>query len=111
MTPEEISAVLNTADSYQLQALHMAHWRYMSLAGIVADVLSAEVVDADQKAYPHFIKRISGLAVFNDADCVTFMTEITGLAPEPCEAWKNYDYYDLHGETAHQTAARQMLAG
>ena len=111
MTPNEFTATLAVATQGQLETLDQAHWRYMSLIGIVSDALPADVVEADQKAYPQLIKRDGGLAVFNDADCTVFMVAITGLSPEFCEAWRDKDFYDLHGETAAEMAASQKMAG
>ncbi|WP_443694938.1 hypothetical protein [Pseudomonas sp.] len=107
MTPEKFTDTLKTATPSQLESLDEAHWRYMSLIGIVSDVLPAEVVEADKNGYPQFIKLDAGLPVFNDADCTTFMEAITGLPSELCEAWRDKDYYELHGETPEETAASQ----
>ena len=106
MTPEQFTTVLGSATPDQLESLDMAHWRYMSLAGIVSGVLPVEVVEADQNTYPHFIKRNGDLAVFSDVDCVAFMVDVTHLSPQLCEAWMSFDDYELHGETADATAAR-----
>ncbi|KPC31050.1 Uncharacterized protein ABJ99_4866 [Pseudomonas syringae pv. cilantro] len=106
MTPKEFTTTLKTATPKQLESLDQAHWRYMSLIGIVSDVLPLDVVAADQKAYPEFIKSENDLPVFNDADCKAFMMAITGLSPAFCEAWKDKDYYQLHRETVQETVAR-----
>lgn len=106
MTPQEIKAILAPVSDHDLQELDIAHWRYISLIGLVSGALSQDVVEADQKAYPQLIKRESGSVVFNDADCVSFMTEVTSLAPVLCEAWKNHDYYVVNGETVQETMAR-----
>nr|WP_228857604.1 hypothetical protein [Pseudomonas syringae]QOQ33440.1 hypothetical protein [Pseudomonas syringae pv. actinidiae] len=106
MTPKEFNSTLKMATPKQLESLDQAHWRYMSLIGIVSDVLSLAEVVADKKAYPQFIKSENGLPVFNDADCKAFMVAITGLSPEFCEAWKDKDYYELHGETVQDTVAK-----
>lgn len=106
MSPEQINAILSPATPAQLGELHKAHWRYMSLVGMVSDVILQDTVASDRKAYPQFVKSESGMVVFNDSDCVTFMAEVTGLSTEFCEAWKNYDYYVLHGETVHEAVAR-----
>ncbi len=111
MTPDQFTAVLERATETERDALDAAHWRYMSLIGIVCDVLPAEVVNADREAFPQFIKQADGSPVFSDADCTAFMVAVTGLAAEFCEAWKDHDFYELHGETAEEMAARQSEAG
>ncbi|OEC68268.1 hypothetical protein A7D21_27295 [Pseudomonas sp. AP19] len=110
MTPDEFTAVLERATEGERVALDGAHWRYISLIGLVHDALPAEVVAADQKAYPHFIKQMDGSPLFSDADCTAFMVAVTGLSAEFCEAWKDHDFYELHGETAEEMAARQSSA-
>jgi len=107
MNLQEIKTILAPVSDHDLQELDIAHWRYISLIGLVSGALSQDVVEADQKAYPQYIKRVSGSVVFNDADCVAFMVEITGLKPLLCEAWKNHDYYVVNGETVHDTMARE----
>lgn len=104
MKPEQLD-LLNSASSEQLQTLHIAHWRYMSLARIVFDVLPAVIVASDRKAYPQFCRHEDDLPVFNEADCVQFMAQVTQLAPPLCEAWMKYNHYDLHRETPRQAAA------
>ena len=107
MTPHEFNAVLDRATKAEREALDAAHWRYISLIGLVHDAMPAEIVAADKLAYAHFIKQEDGHPVFVDADCTAFMAEVTGLATEFCEAWKDYDFYELHGETAEEMAARE----
>lgn len=111
MTPEQFTSVLERATKAELESLDGAHWRYISMIGLVSDVLPADVVTADQQAYPHLIKQEDGRSVFNDEDCKTFMVAITGLSTEFCEAWRDHDFYELHGETAEQMAARQNPDG
>ncbi|UST77235.1 hypothetical protein [Pseudomonas siliginis] len=110
MTPSEFTSVLEQATEAEREALDGAHWRYISLIGLVHDALPAEVVDADQKAFPHFIKQVDGNPLFSDADCTAFMVAVTGLSAEFCEAWKDHDFYELHGETAEEMAARESAA-
>lgn len=110
MKPEEFTAVLERATKAEREALDGAHWRYISLIGLVHDALPAEVVAADQKAYAHLIKQMDGRPLFTDADCTAFMVEVTGLSAEFCEAWKDHDFYELHGETAEEMAARDGAA-
>jgi len=104
MTPEQFTAVLKLATPEQLDALDQAHWRYISLIGLVSDVLPDEVVETDRNAYPHLIK---SPPKYNDEECKTFMVEITGLSPELCEAWRDQDFYALHGETGEEMGRRQ----
>ncbi|MDM1715168.1 hypothetical protein HX137_31630 [Pseudomonas sp. 165] len=104
MTPEQFTAVLKLATPEQLDALDQAHWRYISMMGLISDVLPDEVVEADRKAYPHFIK---SRPVYNDDECKTFMVEVTGLSPEFCEAWRDQDFYTLHGESGEDMGRRQ----
>lgn len=110
MTPDEFTAVLERATEAEREALDAAHWRYISLIGLVHDVVPAKVVAADQEAFPHFIKQMDGRPVFSDADCTAFMVAVTGLSAEFCEAWKDHDFYELHGETAEEMAARESAA-
>lgn len=49
MTPYEFKATLRPATQAQLDRLDRAHWRYISLIGLVSDVVAAGVVAADQK--------------------------------------------------------------
>ena len=77
MTRYEFKATLRPATQAQLDSLDRAHWRYISLIGLVSDVVAAGVVAADQKAYPQFIKRLEGRPVFNDDDCMSFMAELS----------------------------------
>lgn len=108
MTPTEFTAILSKATASQLEALDAAHWRYMTLIGIVDGEVSDEVATADRDAYPLFIKKgDTGLPIFSDADCVAFMAAITGLSVAFCAAWRDKDFYDLHGETGEEMAARQ----
>lgn len=107
MTPNQFKAALRPATQAQRDRLDRAHWRYISLIGLVTDVVAASVVSADKKAYPQYIKRLEGRPVFNDDDCVSFMAQVTGLAPVLCAAWRDQDFYQLHGETAEAMAARQ----
>lgn len=67
MTPDEFVAVLERATEAERETLDGAHWRYISLIGLVHDALPAEVVAADQKAYLHFIKQMDGSPLFSDA--------------------------------------------
>lgn len=106
-TPDEFNAVLERATEAEREALDWAHWRYISLIGLVHDALPAEVVATDQEAFSHFIKQMDGRPLFNDADCTAFMVAVTGLSAEFCEAWKDHDFYELHGETAEEMAARE----
>ena len=110
MAPEEFTATLNGATQEQLDSLEQAHWRYMNLAGIVFDGIAPDVVAADKATFPQYIKRDngSGSPVFSDADCKDFMVTITGLSAEFCEAWRDRDFYELHGETADDMASRQQ---
>lgn len=111
MNKEEFQAVLQNATEEQLRALDEAHWRYMSLIGIVSDVLPAEVVAGDVTRFPEMIKRDKdGLAIFTDADCEVFMAAITGLPREFCTAWKDKDFYELHGESVDDVFARGGFA-
>jgi len=110
MTPDEFAAVLKQTTEAQREALDGAHWRYISLIGLVHDALPAEVVAADQKSFPHLIKRPNGYPLFSDADCTAFMVAITGLSAEFCEAWKDHDFYELHGETAEEMAAHESTS-
>ena len=105
MTPDEFNTILNGATEAERAALDGAHWRYISLIGLVDDAHPGEVVAADKKAYPHFIKQQDGNPVFVDADCTAFMVAVTGLAAEFCEAWMDHDFYELHGETPEEMAA------
>ncbi|WP_408601468.1 hypothetical protein [Pseudomonas sp. PLMAX] len=106
MNRDEFEAVLQDATEEQLTALDEAHWRYMSLIGIVSDVLPAEVVAGDVAKFPEMIKRDDGgLPIFKDADCDEFMVAITGLPREFCTAWKDKDFYELHGESVDDAAA------
>ncbi|KAA8704143.1 hypothetical protein [Pseudomonas cannabina] len=107
MKPAEFAAKLTKATPFQLKALDDAHWRYISLIGLVSDAVPADVVEADQKAYPGFIKLNGTKIVFNDADCEVFMASVTGLPVEMCAAWRDKDFYTLHGETADEMAGRQ----
>lgn len=111
MTPYEFKATLRPATQAQLDRLDRAHWRYISLIGLVSDVVAAGVVAADQKTYPQFIKRFEGRPVFNDDDCMRFIAAVTGLAPSLCAAWRDQDFYQLHGETTQAMAARQNSHG
>lgn len=106
MTPEQFTSTLKQATPEQLEALEAAYWRYISLTGLVSDVLPAEQVEADKAAYPQFVRTVNNMPVFNDAECVVFMAAISGLPSEYCEAWKDKDYFELHGETVETTAAR-----
>lgn len=108
MKPDEFAAKLMIATPDQLEALDDAHWRYISLIGLVSDAVPADVVEADQKAYPHFIKLNGAMTVFDDADCEVFMASVTGLPVEMCAAWRDKDFYTLHGETADEMADRQQ---
>lgn len=108
MAPEEFTAALNGATQEQLDSLEQAHWRYMNLAGIIFDGIAPDVVAADKAAFPHYIKQDNDRPVFSDADCKDFMVAITGLSAEFCEAWRDRDFYDLHGETADDMASRQQ---
>lgn len=105
MAPQEFTAILAAATPDQLETLEMAHWRYMSLIGIV-DAIDQAITDADRLAWPAFVKQRDGLPLFVDSDCTAFMVAITRLPAEFCAAWMNKDYYELHGETAHETAER-----
>jgi hypothetical protein len=107
MKPEKFTAKLKTATPDQLELLDDAHWRYISLIGLVSEEIPADVVAADQKVYPHFIKQNGSKVVFDDADCEVFMAAITGLPVELCAAWRDKDFYTLHGETADEMAERQ----
>lgn len=108
MTPNDhYTAVLSAASPAQLDSLDQAHWRYITLIGLVSDVLPVDQVQADQIAYPQFISQNDGMPVFNDDDCTTFMVAVTGLSSALCEAWRDKDFYDLHGETAEEMASRQ----
>lgn len=111
MGRDEFEAVLQNANEEQLSALDEAHWRYMSLIGIVSDVLPAEVVAGDVAKFPDMIKRDEeGLPIFKDADCDAFMVAITGLPLEFCTAWKDKDFYKLHGESVDDVSARGGFA-
>ncbi|VVN26588.1 hypothetical protein PS623_04565 [Pseudomonas fluorescens] len=111
MKPHQFAAVLDRATEAEREALDGAHWRYISLIGLVHDALPAEVVATDKEAYQHFIKRCEeGRPVFSDADCIAFMTAITGLSHEFCAAWKDHDFYELHGETFEEMAAREKAS-
>lgn len=110
MKPEQL-ALLDTASSELLQALNIAHWRYISLIGIVFDVLPAVIVASDRKAYPQFIKSDIEHAVFNKTDCIAFMAEVSHLAPQLCEAWMNYDAYAVQRETSEETGKRPKPYG
>ncbi|GGM25113.1 hypothetical protein ACFQDN_21735 [Pseudomonas asuensis] len=110
MTYAEFTAILSTATAEQVDMLDTAHWRYMRLIGIVDDGVSVEL-EADQGAYPQFIKKgRTGLPVFDDADCVTFMAAISGLSKEFCAAWRDKDFYELHGESVEEIEALQNNA-
>lgn len=104
MTPEQFTAVLKLATPDQLDALDQAHWRYISMMGLVSDVLPDEVVEADRKAYPQFIR---SQPAYNDEECKAFMVEVTGLSSEFCETWRDQDFYNIHGETGEEMGARQ----
>ena len=110
MTPDQFTAVLERATGRELEALDEAHWRYISMIGLVSNVLPPEVVAADQRSHPHLIKQEDGRPVFNDEDCKAFMAEVTGLSAEFCAAWRDRDFYELHGETAEEMAARPRAA-
>lgn len=111
MGRDEFQAVLQNATEEQLSALDEAHWRYMSLIGIVSDVLPAEVVAGDVAKFPEMIKRgEDGLPIFKDADCDVFMVAITGLPLEFCKAWKDKDFYELHGESVDDVFERGGFA-
>ena len=100
MGRDEFQAVLQNATEEQLSALDEAHWRYMSLIGIVSEVLPPKVVAGDVARFPEMIKRDKdGLPIFKDADCDVFMVAITGLPIDFCTAWKDKDFYELHGES------------
>lgn len=107
MTPDEFTAVLNEATEAEREALDGAHWRYISLIGLVDDALPEEVVAADRKAYPHLIKQVDERPLFSDADCTAFMVAVTGFSVEFCKAWKDHDFYELHGETVEEMAVRE----
>lgn len=68
------------------------------------------MVAAYQEAFPHFIKQMDGRPLFSDADCISFMVAVTGLSAEFCGAWKDHDFYELHGETVEKMAARECAA-
>lgn len=90
MTPDEFTAVLEVATEAEREALDGAHWRYISLIGLVHDALPAEVVAADQEAFPHFIKQMDGRPLFSDVDCTAFMVAVTGLSAQCCR-WSEID--------------------
>lgn len=112
MERDEFEAVLQSATEEQLSALDMAHWRYMSLIGIVSDVLPDEVVAGDVAKFPEMIKGDEqGLPIFKDADCDVFMVAITGLPLEFCTAWKDKDFFEIQGESVDEVFGRARLSG
>lgn len=107
MSPEQFIAVLEGASEQQLETLDLAHWRYMTLIGLLHDGVPTDVAAQDQTQYAHLIKPGSdGKPVFHDEDCEKFMADITGLSPEVCAAWRDFDFFEQHGETPEQMDAR-----
>lgn len=106
MKKEIFDSILASATETQKDALDSAHWRYMSLIGIVYDVLPADVVAEDKRDYAAMIRLNEGLPVFSGKDCIEFMIAKTGLSAELCEAWMEHDYYELNRETHEETLKR-----
>lgn len=99
MIREEFERVLKGATTEQKDALEASHWRYMSLIGIVSGEVEEAIVVADRVRFPQMARRCKDdLPIFDDAQCVEFMAEITGLPEEFCEAWKDKDFYELNGD-------------
>lgn len=91
----------------QRDALEAAHWRYMAFAGIVLDDAFQEQAAADREAYPYLLKHdAAGQPVVSGDRAAEFMAIVTGFEREWCVAWDEWDFYQTHGVTTAQAAAR-----
>lgn len=68
-----------------LNELKIAQWHYMDLIGITSSGLfDKDILSKEQKEYAHLIKKQDGKPVFEDDQCVIFMSEKHNLPIELC---------------------------
>ncbi|WP_238706801.1 hypothetical protein [Providencia huaxiensis] len=86
----ELNALISALEEPQktLNALEIAQWHYMDLLGITSSGLFDEnTLSREQKKYVHLIKKQDGLSVFEDDQCVIFMSEKHNLPIKLCAAY------------------------
>lgn len=93
--------------------LETAGWRYAQLVGIVdlkstlqasieagqdmkADIEITSFIEADQKAYRHFVKTEEHngkvLPVWDEAEATTFVSEVAGVSKKVAKDWLGHDW-------------------
>jgi hypothetical protein len=98
MKIEAAKKILESLDSFVLEKLERAHWRYMHLIDIIEDPNPEDVDQAkeDRKAYAQLLT----LLEFDVENSIEFMMNITGLPSDYCEAFIENDFFETYGESS-----------
>ncbi len=99
METSKAMKVVKSLTHAQREELESMHYRYMCFAGITtSDADSEKQAEADREKYGHLLKFTEdGTPILSDKQAAEFMSAVSGLAKEVCEAWDVADFYDTHG--------------
>ncbi|WP_272664012.1 MULTISPECIES: hypothetical protein [unclassified Providencia] len=67
--------------------LHKAQWHYMEIINIISGLLSKEQLKIEQEEYGDLIKEEKGKPVFEEIECVKFMSQRYSIPIEICSAY------------------------
>lgn len=67
--------------------LHKAQWHYMEIINITSGLLSKEQLKIEQEEYGDLIKEEKGKPVFEEIECVKFMSQRYSIPIKICSAY------------------------
>ena len=99
MTMQQADNILAALAPWATASLEQAMERYLHLCGASVCTAPAAVLEQDKLKYPHMVLRdLEGDPYLNVADCVNFLSDVTGLTPEKSLAFQMRTFLKLQIE-------------
>ncbi|HDS4694743.1 TPA: hypothetical protein QH064_005042 [Klebsiella pneumoniae subsp. pneumoniae] len=90
LAQNELERLLSEADNRKktLDDLETAQWHYMDVVEITSSGLfNEEQLERERLEQPHIIKKSCDLKVFEDDQCILFMSKMHGIPLPLCAAY------------------------
>ena len=87
---DELERLLSEIEcrEFTIDKLETAQWHYMDVVGITSSGLfNEEQLETERLENPHIIKKEDGLTVFEDEQCILFMSKKHGIPLRLCAAY------------------------
>ncbi len=104
MIIETAQSILKNLTQSQRELLEHSHFRYLAFTHLILDDAYASQAEADRQAYPHLLKfdEATKQPIVSAQRTAEFMSAVSGLPFEWCEAWDAHDFYETHGVSLEQ---------